>query len=62
MYFYFRSRLLFISICRKKEKKKDQEENQGVEDSFPDCNKLVARAELSILINETSEKEIIIVN
>ena len=58
MYFYFRFRSLFVSICREK---KDQEENQGVKGSFTDC-KLVARAELSILINETSEEEIIIVN
>ena len=41
---------------------KDQEENQGVEDSFHDSDELVARAELSISINEASEEEIIVVN
>ena len=35
----------------------DQEENQGVGDSFPDSDQLVARAELSISINEASEEE-----
>ena len=30
----------------------DQEENQGVEDIFPDSDGLVARAKLSISINE----------
>ena len=40
----------------------DQEQNQGVEDSFLDSDELVARAELSISINEASEKEIIVVN
>ena len=33
-----------------------------VEISFPDFDELVARAELSISINEVSEEEIIIVN
>ena len=40
----------------------DQEENQGVEESFPNSDELVARAELSISINEVSEEEIIVVN
>ena len=40
----------------------DQEENQGVEESFPDSDYLVARAELSIFINEDSEQEILAVN
>ena len=40
----------------------DQEENQGVEDSFPDSDELDARAKLSISINEASEEEIIVVN
>ena len=40
----------------------DQEQNQGVEDSFLDSDELVARAELSLSINEASEKEIIVVN
>ena len=40
----------------------DEEENQGVEDSFPDSDELVARAESSISINQASEEEIIIVN
>ena len=40
----------------------DQEENQDVEESFPDSDELVARAELSISINEASEKEILVVN
>ena len=40
----------------------DEEENQGVEDSFPDSGELVARAESSISINQASEEEIIIVN
>ena len=35
----------------------DEEENQGVGDSFPDSDQLVARAELSISINEASEEE-----
>ena len=37
----------------------DQEENQGVEDSFLDSDELVARAKLRISTNETSEEEII---
>ena len=40
----------------------DETENQGVEDSFPDSDKLVARAEISISINEASEDEIIVAN
>ena len=40
----------------------DEEENQGVEDSFPDSDELVAKAESSISINQASEEEIIIVN
>ena len=40
----------------------DQWDNQGVEDSFPDSDELVARAKLSISINEASEQEIIVVN
>ena len=40
----------------------DQEENQGVEDIFPDSDGLVARAKLSISINEASEEERIVVN
>ena len=40
----------------------DEEENQGVEDSFPDSDELVARAESSISINQASEEERIIVN
>ena len=40
----------------------DQEESQGVEDSFPDSDELVARAKLSISINEASEDAIIVVN
>ena len=40
----------------------DQEENQDVEESFPDSDELVARAELSISINEASEKEILVAN
>ena len=43
-------------------KETDEEENQGVEDSFPDSDELVARAESSISINQASEEEIIIVN
>ena len=39
-----------------------QEENQYVEDSFPDSDELVARVELSISINEASEGETIFVN
>ena len=39
----------------------DEEENQGVEDSFPDSDELVAKAESSISINQASEEEIIIV-
>ena len=42
--------------------KTDQEENQCVEDSLSDSNELVARAKLSISINEASEEEIIVVN
>ena len=40
----------------------DQEENQGAEDSIPDSDELVAKAKLSIFINEASEEEIIVVN
>ena len=40
----------------------DQEENQGVEDSFPDFDELFARAKLSISINDASEEEMIVVN
>ena len=40
----------------------DEEENQGVEDSFPDSDELVAKAESSISINQAAEEEIIIVN
>ena len=40
----------------------DEEENQGVEDSFPGSDELVAKAESSISINQASEEEIIIVN
>ena len=40
----------------------NQKENQDAEDSFPDPDELVARAELSIFINEVSEEEINIVN
>ena len=40
----------------------DQEENQGVEDSFSDSDEMVAGAKLSISINEASQEEIIIVN
>ena len=36
--------------------KTDQEGNQGVEDSFLHSDKLVARAELSMSINEISEE------
>ena len=39
----------------------DQEEDQGVEDSFPDPDELIARAKLSISINDVSEEEIIVV-
>ena len=39
-----------------------QEENQCVEDSFPDSDELIAGAELSISINEASEEGIIVVN
>ena len=39
-----------------------QETDQGVEDSFPDSDELVARAKLRISINEASEEEIIVVN
>ena len=42
--------------------KTDQEGNQGVEDSFPDSDELVATAELSISINEVSEEQIIVAN
>ena len=42
--------------------KTDQEENQGVEESFPDSDELVARTELSISINEASDEEILVVN
>ena len=34
----------------------DQEENQGVKESFPDSDELVARAELSIFINKASDE------
>ena len=40
----------------------DEEENQGIEDGFPDFDELVARAELSISINEASEEEITVIN
>ena len=40
----------------------DQEENQGVEDSFPDFDELFVRAKLSISINDASEEEMIVVN
>ena len=40
----------------------DKEENQSVEDSFPDPGDLVARTEFSISINEASEQEIIVIN
>ena len=40
----------------------DQENNQGVEDSFPDSDELVVRAKLSIFMNEASKEEIIVVN
>ena len=40
----------------------DQEENQGVEDSFPDSHELTARAKLIISINEASEGRITVVN
>ena len=40
----------------------DEAESQDVEDSFPDSNELVARAEMSISINEASEEEIIVIN
>ena len=40
----------------------DQRENQGVEDSFPGSDELVARAELIISINEVSEEEVIVIN
>ena len=36
--------------------KKDQEENQRVEDSFSDSDKLVAGAKLSISIDEASKR------
>ena len=36
--------------------KTDQEDHQGVEDSFPDSDELVARAKLSISINETERE------
>ena len=36
--------------------KTDQEDHQGVEDSFPDSDELVARAKLSISINENERK------
>ena len=42
--------------------KTDQEENQDVQDSLSDSNELVARAKLSISINEVSEEEITVVN
>ena len=42
--------------------KTDQEGNQGVEDSFLHSDKLVARAELSMSINEISEEQIIASN
>ena len=32
----------------------DQEENQGVENSFPDSDSLLDRAKLSISLNEAS--------
>ena len=40
----------------------DQEENQDGEDSFHDSYELVARAKLSIFINDVSEEEIVVVN
>ena len=40
----------------------DQEENQGVEDSFPHSDSLVDRAKSNISLNEASEEEIIVVN
>ena len=42
--------------------KTDQRDNHGVEDSFPDSDELVARAKLSISINEASQQEILVVN
>ena len=49
-------------INTKGPQKTDQEENQSVEDSFPDSDELVARAELNISINEVLEEEIVVVN
>ena len=40
----------------------DQEENQGVEDSFPVSDELATRAELSVSFHEASEEEMIVVN
>ena len=40
----------------------DKEENQDVEDSFADSDELIARAELSISINEASEEDFTVVN
>ena len=40
----------------------NQEENQGVEDSFSDSDEMVAGAKLSISINEASQEEIIVLN
>ena len=40
----------------------NQKENQGVGDSFPGSEELVAIAELSISINQVSEEEVIIAN
>ena len=40
----------------------DQEEHKGVEEGFPDSYELVARAELSIVMNVASEEEIIVVS
>ena len=58
-----------VNISRAKEKNQlpgqqetDQEENQAVEDCFPDSDELVARAKFSISINEASEEETIVVN
>ena len=40
----------------------DKEENQDVEDNFADSDELIARAELSISINEASEEDFTVVN
>ena len=40
----------------------DQEEHKGVEEGLPDSDELVARAELSIVMNVASEEEIIVVS